>query len=379
MEIKKINIHNYEEYIINYLDGNMTPVEVAELFLFFENHPEIDENIHDLRMMKVKADNENAFGFNNALKIDHDADGLEISPENYIYYFTAYLEGDLSEKGNESVEHFIQKHPETKNELELLKQTKVQPPLNVIFPQKSGLKRKSTLIMPARIQWAAIAATLLILFSVYLRLKPESEESLIKTIIGDEMTITETPVKQQEKEQQKEEKTNTTNHISKDQLEVKTNLPEKTKNSQPKSQESREEVKPIRRLPAHKPTINHAQPFEAKKRDEYTSLYEDIRLSQELMLAYAENQEQFTNDYEGLQLINLGRRFNHYVRSGAQVANQVSGSMGGWLLADLSIKGFNLLTNNELKLVREVNPDGSTGNVSIGDDEASYLLRKSAL
>ena len=84
-----ININNYEECIVNYLDGNLSPVEAAELFLFLEIHPELNEDIDELRKMMVVADSDLTYGFSEALKMNYDIDATQLSSENYIYYFTA--------------------------------------------------------------------------------------------------------------------------------------------------------------------------------------------------------------------------------------------------------------------------------------------------
>jgi hypothetical protein len=61
------------------------------------------------------------------------------------------------------------------------------------------------------------------------------------------------------------------------------------------------------------------------------------------------------------------------------MASQVSESFNGWMLADIGIRGFNLLTDNEVELMREVGQDGNTGNVKLKDGNATYLLKKSRL
>lgn len=381
MENKKINTFNYEEFIVDYLDGILSPLEVAELFLFFENHPELKENIDELKRMIPEADTEDVFGFKEVLKIDHDIDGRQISVENYLYYFTAVVEGDLTNKGIEAVERFILQNPETRRELELMKQTKVYPPALITFPHSSRLKRRTGLIKPMYMQWAAIAAALLILFSVYLKLNPESEKSINQTLGGYEIPLRETSLKQQNQESASLEKeTQETQLVTPEILKKDFSATnEKRSETPPKKTMPVEKVQPIQAVPALMPSINQPPPITGVKRTEYTSLYEDIRLSQEMMLAFGEDEQSTGDDYQQIQAIKLGRRFNQYLRSGTQVASQVSGSMSGWLLADLGVKGFNLLTNNELKLVREVNRDGTTGNVSIENEGSSYLLRKASL
>lgn len=373
-----ININNYEEWIVNYLDGNLSPVEAAELFLFLEIHPELNEDIDELRKMMVVADSNLTYGFSEALKLNYDADASQLSSDNYIYYFTAAIEGDLSAKGTETLNLFIAQHPELASEWALLQQCKVEAPVYLTYPVKESLKIKPKVtLFPYYLRWAAAAASVLILISVFVRLEPETSESLENRIGINELPVQEPPVKQQEKDKAAKGNENPSAKDSEKAIDEKSASPSIKKETVKEILPVRTEQTPINNLPSLKPTINNAQPFEGNMRNNYTSLYNDIRLSQELMLAYAEKQEQQVTE-EG-QGIRLGRRVNSYIQSGTQVANQVSDSFGGWMLADLGVKGYNILTDNEVKLIREVRQDGSTGNVRLEDDGVYYSLRKSPL
>jgi hypothetical protein len=378
MENSSININNYEEFIVNYLDGKTSPIETAELFLFLEIHPELNENIDELRKMIVTADSNLTYGFSEALKLSYDTNASQISPDNYTYYFVAAIEGDLTSKGTETLNRFIAEHPELAKEWELLHRCKVEAPAHLTFPNKESLKIKPKVtLFPYYLRWAAAAASILILISVFVRLEPETSESIENRLGAYEVPVQGKPVKQQEND--KAGKENEKSAVKKDvnPEAEKAKSPSVKKESAKENMPARTEQEPINNLPALKPTINNAQPFEGSTRNTYTSLYNDIRLSQELMLAYAENQEQPATE-EG-QGIRLGRRVNSYIQSGTQVASQVSESFGGWMLADLGVKGYNMLTDNEVKLIREVREDGSTGNIRLEDGSISYSLRKSPL
>lgn len=373
-----ININNYEECIVNYLDGNLSPVEAAELFLFLEIHPELNEDIDELRKMMVVADSNLTYGFSEALKLNYDTDASQISPDNYTYYFVAAIEGDLTSKGTETLNQFIAEHPELAKEWALLQQCKVETPAHLAYPQKESLKIKPKVtLFPYYLRWAAAAASILILISVFVRLEPETSESIENRLGAYEVPDQGKPENQQENDKTAKEKVKHEVKKTENSDNEKVESPSVKKESDKEILPARTEQEPINNLPALKPTINNAQPFEGSTRNTYTSLYNDIRLSQELMLAYAENQKQPANE-EG-QGIRLGRRVNSYIKSGTQVATQVSESFGGWMLADLGVKGYNMLTDNDVKLIREVNQDGSTGNVRLEDEGVYYSLRKSPL
>ena len=375
----KPGIHNYEEYIVNYLDGQLSPVEAAELFLFLETHPDLGEDLDELREMAVVPDLNIVYDFKDALKLSHDADAQKISSKNYLYYFTAFIEGDLSQKGMNAVNKFVDQNPTYKNDLLLLRNCKIEPPQAIVYPNKSELKRKRGAIIPIPIRWAALAATVLFLFSIFFRLEPTTTES-----INQALTKTETPVieksplasgknNQEEKNIRPDEQPNSKTE------DKKRGANTEAKQAQPVKSTKERRAATLPAMPSLKNTTNYTLPFDGTTRQTYSSLFDDISLSQQIMMAYAENHAAEETQNGTPSAVNVGRRFNHYLQTGTQVANQVSESFSGWMLADLGIKGINLLTDKELKLVREVQQDGATGNVMLKSDDASYILKKAAL
>ncbi len=379
MQNSKINIHNYEEYIVNYLDQISSPVETAELFLFIEMHPELDENLDALKSMTLQSEPGIQYDFKDALKLHHDLDANGISPENYIYYFTAFAEGDLSPKGIEAVKSFIRHYPEFNSDLGLIGKCKVGAPTEVVYPNKAELKRKSHSIVPIWFRWVAVAASVLILFSIYLRLEPLTTQSLNERLTKVETPLKDNPPVDQKKTDQPLNGTQADDKETEKTMSKKVITDDKKKQVPVDSRDEKEHVKPIQRMPTLPNTMNHTQPFDGTSRQTYSSLYDDIRLSQELMLYYAENHAEKEQLSEEIPILNVGRRFNQYLQSGAQMASQVSESFNGWMLADIGVKGFNLLTDNEVELSREVKSDGNTGNVMLRDGDATYLLKRSRL
>ncbi len=375
-ENSNINIHNYEEYIVNYLDGKLNPVEAAELFLFLEIHAELDEDVDELREMTIEPDLNIAYDFKDALKLSHDADASQISSENYLYYFTAFIEGDLSQKGVDGVNYFIAQNPDYRNELLLLEKCKIEPAKDIYYPNKSKLKKKAGLIIPMPVRWAALAASLLILFTVYIRLEPTIIEPDNKTITKIETPVQKEAVAESVQTIPEEKITGTDKQASSKHEEKRQIANADTKQTQPLKSIEEERGSTITALSSLKYTNNDTQPFDASLRQTFSSLFEDISLSQQLMLAYAENHtdENLRNEYR--PGINVGRRFNQYLQSGTQVASQVSESFSGWMLADIGLKGINLLTDKDLRLVREVQPNGATGDVILKSDDAAYFLKR---
>lgn len=376
-----INLSNYEEYIVNYLDGNISPLETAELFLFLEQNPALNEDIDELRNMKAEADLSDVFGFNEALKHNYDADALEISKDNYIYYFTASLEGDLTEAGQENVNEFVTQNPELQRDYELMMQCRLPVAESIVFTGKEFLKKKPGVVIARRSWVISIAASILILVTLFIRMEPQTIESASERAGGYEIPVMpEVKVVSVENKESEIPETKNSAPVGKETTTIKKGTGKTPALSKERAPGYLNEIVPLPALsPVHQvqTPVNIAQPFDVNTRNTYSSLYQDIRLSQELMLAYAEDVR-----YEGEEKkspVNMGRRFGHILQSSTQVASQVSGSLNGWAVADLGIKGFNVLTDNELRLVREVDASGRTGDIRLEDEEKTYSLRRAPL
>ena len=81
-EKPKITTSNYEAFVISYLDGSLDPVEVAELLLFLEQHPDIREEVAEISSVVLKPTDSSSFGFKELLlqPADMDADILYCRP-----------------------------------------------------------------------------------------------------------------------------------------------------------------------------------------------------------------------------------------------------------------------------------------------------------
>jgi len=64
---------------------------------------------------------------------------MNINRNNYEEYFILYMDNELGNDDRRQVEDFIQKHPDLKEELELLLQYKMAPDTTIVFPEKKEL------------------------------------------------------------------------------------------------------------------------------------------------------------------------------------------------------------------------------------------------
>lgn len=366
MESRKINRQNYEEYIPAYLDGTAGPVEAAELLLFLEQNPDIKEEVEGINEIVLGNEPQTGYPFKEALKADFDQDAALITEENYNYYFIAFHENDLSETGKRNVETFLNDHPTLRAGFDLFARCRVTADQGIKFPGREEIKKPVPLISMGFMHYAVLAASVLILISVYLRIQPEGKDAIRETLGGYETpVIIEQPAVTGMPSAHDDE----TVAIPAKQANTKT--PE-IKTASPAAPEIQRHP-PLERVPMREGNLNVSEPFVGNARDLYSGLYEDIRLSQEILFAYY---EETNSEPADKKRFSAGRHLPGLIRGGAQVINQVPESLNAWMLADLGISGFNMITDNELKLERQINPSGKTENVRLLNGETAYSLRR---
>ncbi|MFW6019260.1 MAG: hypothetical protein ACOCPM_01640 [Bacteroidales bacterium] len=136
----KINRNNYEVYMIDYLDGNLTPGQIDELMLFLNENPDIKAEAEGLDITVSPKDEQSPVYDEKAALKQPVTDDLEtINENNYETWFIAFVEGNLSKDEESRLNTYITQNPEKQKELELFKATKLHPE-EIVFDNKSQLK-----------------------------------------------------------------------------------------------------------------------------------------------------------------------------------------------------------------------------------------------
>lgn len=69
---------------------------------------------------------------------------IEINISNYESYLLSYIDGELNETEQAALELFLQKHPQFRQELELLEGTRLTPDKHVVFDNKAALYKTAS-------------------------------------------------------------------------------------------------------------------------------------------------------------------------------------------------------------------------------------------
>lgn len=148
----KINLQNYEEYFVRFLDGDLPSEEVAEVKLFLQQHPGLSAELKAFKATLLPADENLFFPDKELLK-------KGITLLNYQDYFIRKVEADLSSQEVEELNFFLQHHRELQGDMNAFEKTKLVADTSVGFPDKNSLKkRKEGRVIPVYVRYAFVAA-----------------------------------------------------------------------------------------------------------------------------------------------------------------------------------------------------------------------------
>lgn len=159
-----INLNNYEVYLIDYLDGNLSVEVEKELMLFLEKHPEIKSEFENFEEITI-SDEDFIFDDKDSIKRKKIIATENINENNYEEFFVAFYENDLSESSIVEVLNFVEQNPELEKEFKLHKSLILKSE-NIVFEDKDKLKKRRTIAI-WQYQSLAAAASIAILISFF--------------------------------------------------------------------------------------------------------------------------------------------------------------------------------------------------------------------
>ena len=203
--MKEINLNNYEAFFLDYCEKRLSAVEVAELILFLEHHPELRSELEEYEEIRLTEEK-------SALSIDPGKISFprRITAGNCEDYFISSIEGQLSAAEQEQLELFLIQHPEYKRDYELYKLTILpkeednivlntaglyqimEGGMQVDHPVKEKRRRFMIIKMPAYAYLAA-AASVVLLVAIWFFISTQDQHGSVLAGRSNYVPTTEDP------------------------------------------------------------------------------------------------------------------------------------------------------------------------------------------
>jgi hypothetical protein len=128
-----INSTNYESWFLDYYEGSLSAEQVAEMFLFLDQHPELQQEFESFELIKLDNIEEDIFENKQSL---HKSE--EITAANIHHWLLDQAEGQLNPGQLQQLQIFLAANPEYIREQELIAKTRLDA-AEEVHPAKTFL------------------------------------------------------------------------------------------------------------------------------------------------------------------------------------------------------------------------------------------------
>lgn len=187
----EINLYNYEEYVVDFLEDNLESSERDAFLFFLEANPEIREEMELFDNEKLIPE-PIVFDYKDILKKESIITSSALS--NFDEICIARMEGDLSEKEISLFDELIHSDKLKKTEFERFKKTILTPDNTIVFKGKDRLKKKPIGIWKKSYSLVSIAASIAIIIGLFTLLPQPNSDSGLLPSIAEVTEITKEPI-----------------------------------------------------------------------------------------------------------------------------------------------------------------------------------------
>ncbi len=344
-----ITINNYEEYIIDYLDGMLSKKDQIEFEQFLDQHPHIKKEMEGINDMVIEPEDISFLDKSSLLKTD--ADDLNIPFEDYIAI--KEIETGLDKNEEEWKKEYIAESNENEKAFVTYQKTKLQSDNAVRFPNKASLKRATIipLFSITTLRKVSAAAVIAILLSIgtfpYLK---ESGDQIKSVAVVDPPSLIVLPKKTnaQSKEKKPVKKEQNKSSVS---TEVSTS---ENKTEQKESVEIIKETQHVREEEFIEPLVNRQIDIKISNRP--LNAYE-IGLNEMMPIIIANNLEEAKENELAME--------NH-VQSESQKLSRSVKALG------TGIRFINYISGSPTSVKKYINEDGEMVAYQLESDNISF-------
>jgi hypothetical protein len=182
MKRQHINMDNYEEYFLLYVDNELTGADKASVEEFVKMHPELKSELDGFLGTKLDVDEIFYEGKDQLMRSEHHIHEATIEELQMMW-----LDNELDASKAAEVEAYTNAHKSASDNMEWLKKAKLQDE-QIIFPNKSSLyrseKKPAVVISFSWVRVAVAAAVIIAAGLLWLGAEDENPVTPVPAIAG---------------------------------------------------------------------------------------------------------------------------------------------------------------------------------------------------
>jgi len=179
---------NYEIWFTDWLDGNLSEQQIAELKLFLSENPDLEEELNGLALVSL---NPPDLTFNGKKRLEQSPERL--SESQFEHLCIASLENDLTPAQKTELDWIINTDESRRKSFELIQKLKLKP-IDGRFARKNSVKKLTTgqKIFRLSVIGLSAAATIALVVSIF-RYLPQNQgpgtQVIVQNTIPDSVAI----------------------------------------------------------------------------------------------------------------------------------------------------------------------------------------------
>ncbi len=345
----KIDIHNYEAFFLDFVEGRLDDASTLEMLAFLRKHPDLKAELESFSDIRLES-SDVIFKEKNQLR-KFDFQNSHVTLNNFEDYCIAHYERLLSSTESEKLFNFLALNPERQIDFQLYGKTYLKADASVVFEAKPFLKKRPKgVIRTVILKWTAVAAGIVLIVSVFYNAPDKQPVSMSQNVALTQIE----KVVQSEKVEEK-----ATVLKSENEAQVKTDQVSVASVSSTPSISGQEEIIREDNLPFLEPLATpKIQSSEEVSAPEYVLASASIKTSD--------------IDSEEFEVLDYAERVirEKVLKNSGKEPSQRRFSL--WDLADITIKGYNHLSEKDIILHRKTNENGKLTVFAIETENKTY-------
>ena len=345
----KINKHNYEEYILDYFEDNLSKRENSMFSEFLMQNPKIKAEIYGFENVKLDISDDI---FEDKYLLKKTSLTNQIGCNYFEELCIADIEGDITQRQKQELQKILLESPNKLSEYNDLKKTICKPDKSIVYNDKKKLKRRTIIFKKEYTYFiSALAASVIIFFAVMNLLKSDSQINSLacitykNTLINSRQVIEkENIINENVNNEQVNEQANTNENNN--------NLPDTSSNTNTQTNVIEQYVDEYKDIKAPVITLT-------------STTTEIIKPTYNTTLTFDELEK--TNLLSDLKI-----RFNKRKNKVADIITPIT----VWDVAQVAVNEYNNITENNVELDGEFNKNGKLTAISFNTERFGYYTNK---